>query len=113
MVENESQVPDNKKLRVIFRIEPGSLGPDGMVHIETFCGFVQNDLAHLDSEFIFWEVAPRYDKLLPEIEYTVGGKRLSHEKAAMYMTLFEKHLEEFEIHLGENISRLIEEFLNR
>lgn len=113
MMTKESRVPDSKKLRVMLRIEPGSLGADGLTHVEAFCDFVQKDVASIGSEFIFWEVSPRYDKSLPEIEYKVGEKRLSHEKAAMYMTLFDRHLEEFEIHLGENISRLIEQFLER
>ncbi len=27
----------NKKLTVLFRVEPGSLGPDGSEHVEEFC----------------------------------------------------------------------------
>ena len=50
--------PENKKMTVIFRIEPGSLGPDGIEHVSEFCLFAQTQLRacsveYLNSQFVF------------------------------------------------------------
>ncbi len=104
-------LPQDKKLTVLFRVESGSLGPDGEKHVEPFCEFAEKELLTLDSDYIHWEIAPRRDKSLPEMEFKVNGRKLSHDKAARYLEVFEQDLDEFELHLAGNISRLIGEFM--
>ncbi len=104
-------LPQEKKLTVLFRVEPGSLGPDGSEHVGKFCDFAQKEFELIDSDFIHWEIVPRYDKSLPEMEYRVGVKILTHDKAEKYLKIFEKILDEFEDDLVKTLSRLIGQFL--
>ncbi len=103
---------------MIFRVEPGCLGPDGENLIDDFCQFAQPriDLQNT-SERVSWtdliicELSPRRDKSLPEVQYTINTKALSHDKAARYFALFNKRLEEFEHDLNEELSDLIDAYL--
>ena len=70
----------NKKLTVIYRLEPGCLGPQGLDHIDNFCYFAQEKVQSIDSDIIIWKVLPRNDKILPEMEYKLNNKKLSREK---------------------------------
>ncbi|MGX5172470.1 hypothetical protein ACUR5C_00415 [Aliikangiella sp. IMCC44653] len=106
-------LPPDKKLNVIYRLEPGCMGPDGIDSIEQFCNFAQQEVAGLDADFVHWEILPRFDKSLDEMEYRVAQKRLTHDQAAVYLNLFSKQLDEFEEHLHERIGELIEAFLGR
>ncbi len=110
-MKNNLPLPQDKKLTVLFRVEAGSLGPDGSDHVEAFCEFAQKELLTLDSDYIRWEIIPRHDKSRSEMEFMVSGKRLSHDMAARYLEVFEQDLDEFELHLAGNISRLIGEFM--
>lgn len=110
-MKNNLPLPQDKKLTVMFRIEAGSLGPDGDKHVGSFCEYAEKELMSLDSDYIHWEIVPRHDKSLPEMEFKVNGRRLSHDKAARYLEVFEQDLDEFELHLAGNISRLIGEFM--
>ena len=98
---------------VLFRVEPGCLGPDGIDHIEKFCLYAEKQVASVDADFVHWDIVPRLDKKLPEIEYKVSHKKLSHDKAAKYLNIFSKNLDEFEAHLNDKLTLLIEEFLTR
>jgi len=106
-------LPQEKKLTVLFRVEAGSLGRDGDAHAEAFSRFAENELISLDSDYIHWEIVPRHDKSTPEMEYRVNGKNLSHDQAAKYLEVFGQDLDEFELHLARNLSRLIGEYLGR
>ncbi len=106
-------LPQARKLTVLCRVEPGCLGPDGKDHIEEFCDFAQTQVASIDSDFVIWNLVPRYDKTLPEMEYKISDKTLSHDKAAKYLTIFKKNLDEFEEHLNEKLSQLIDQYLGR
>ena len=78
---------DERKLTVLFRVEPGSLGPDGSEEAQLFCDQSQQQLAALDADFIHWQIIPRFDKTQPELEYKVGNKRLVRSQAAQYLKL--------------------------
>ena len=95
---------------VLFRVEPGCLGPDGIEHIEKFCNFAEIEVANVDADFVHWDIVPRFDKTLPEIEYRISHKRLTHDKALKYLSLFDKNLDEFEEHLNDKLALLIDEF---
>ncbi|MFT6386758.1 MAG: hypothetical protein ACJAUP_000126 [Cellvibrionaceae bacterium] len=102
-----------KKLSVICRVEPGCLGPTGVDHIEQFCHLAEKGVARVDADFVHWHITPRYNKSLCEMNYSVDGKDLSHDKAEKYLQLFQKDLDEFEGHLQENLANMINLYLNR
>lgn len=106
-------LPLYKKLNVLFRVEPGCLGPDGKDHIEGFCKFAKKQVASLHSDFVRWSITPRYDKTLPETEFKTRGKRLDHDKAEKYLLIFGQELEEFEEQFQELLSELIDQYLGR
>lgn len=104
---------DEQKITVIFRVEPGSLGPTGIDHIEQFCPLAQSAFEKIDADFALWQIIPRHDKSLPELEYRLNGKGLNASQAEKYLSVFNRHIDELEEHLEENISLLIENFLGR
>lgn len=107
----KSPLPQDKKLTVIFRVETGCLGPEGISHIDDFCNFAQKDIETVDADFVHWELIPRHDKTLPEMQYKINNKGLDHDKASKYLQLFNKDLDEFESHLHEKLAELIDQYL--
>lgn len=106
-------LPDHQKLTVTYRVEPGCLGPEGKGYVDAFCVFAQSKVVDLDADFICWNIVPRSDKTLPEMQYHIATKQLTHDKADKYLQLFGKSLDEFEDHImGESVA-LIEQFFNR
>jgi hypothetical protein len=103
---------EEQKLTVISRIEPGCLGPEGISHVDDFCGFAQKELASLDSDFVHWELTPRHDKSLSETQYKLSHRRINHRQAKQYLKLFNESLNEFETHLYEELAELIDQFLS-
>lgn len=108
-----NSLPDDKKLIVLFRVEPGCLGPNGKDYIEDFCYFAAKALAEVDAGFVRWQIVPRYDKSLPETQYLLAGKQLTYQQACKYMVLLGKELDDFEMHLNDKLSELIDEHLGR
>lgn len=104
-------LPQEKKLTVIYRVEPGCLGPQGKDKIEDFCRFVQKKIETLDADYIIWEISPRHDKNLPEMQYKAIGKKINHDQAEKYLAIFEKELDEFEGHLIDKLTDLINEYM--
>ncbi len=113
MTKRELALSEEKKLKVTFRVEPGCLGPNGAEMAEAFCQYAQANVATLDSNYIIWNILPRFDKTLPELEYHALNKRLNHQQAEKYLMLFSKSLDEFESHLEQKLSDLIESFCAR
>lgn len=103
----------DKKLNVIFRVEPGCLGPEGADRIDGFCKHAQIAMEPIDSDFVHWEITPRNDKALAEMQYRITNKNMTHEQAEKYLSLFEKNLDEFEGHLHDKLAMLIDEYLER
>ncbi len=104
-------LPQEKRLFVLFRLEPGCLGPTGIELIEKFCDYANDQIAHLPyAQFKF---VPRYDKTLPEWEYTISGKNLDPNKVATYLQAFDQQKTEFEDNLEMQLTEYIESFLNR
>ncbi|MEJ2529129.1 MAG: hypothetical protein P8Z39_03340 [Gammaproteobacteria bacterium] len=110
-MKHDLPLPQEKKLTVLFRIEPGSLGPDGDKHMDDFCAFAQKELDGLDADYMHWEIIPRHDKSLPEMEYRINNRRLPHDKAAKYLEIFGQDLDGFELDLARSLSSLIGRFL--
>lgn len=106
-------LPQEKKLSILCRVEPGCLGPDGADHIVEFCAFTQKAIESIHSDFVHWSIVPRDDKSLPEMAYQINQKKLNHDKAAKYLALFNKNLDEFEGRLHESLAHLINQYLGR
>lgn len=112
-MKNRLPLPQEKKLTIVYRIEPGCLGPNGKDHIIEFCSFAQKEVESIDSDFILWVIEPRYDKAMPETQYKINNKRLTHGKASKYLNIFKKNIDEFEEHLNEKVVHLIDQYLGR
>jgi len=112
-VKEKLPLPQNKKLTIVFNVEPGCLGQNGMNHVEDFCQFTQNKIKSINSDIIIWEVLPRYDKSQPEIQYKLNNKKLSNDKAAKLLALFDQKINEIEVQLEDKIIILIEQYLGR
>jgi hypothetical protein len=108
-----SPLDNDKKLNVVFRVEPGSLGPKGMEYVEDYCVRAQQELGSRLENFVSWQFVPRYDKSKPEIEYGVGHKKITNTQAEKYLSLFGQDMEDFETELVIGVSRLINVFFGR
>jgi len=106
-------LPEDIKLSVVYRIEAGCLGPEGVSHISSFCAFAQKELRALNSSYVNWNIEPRSNKALPEMQYSAIGKGMSHSQADKYLAIFDKSLDEFEIDLGQQMAGLIDRFFDR
>lgn len=106
-------IPQDKKLTVINRVEPGCLGPNGDNLVKDFCVFAQKEFADQELEYIDWQVIPRVDKTLSELQYRVNNKDLTRDQAEKYLSLFDERIEEFESLLGDMLTHLIEDFAGR
>lgn len=104
---------DDKKLSIVFRLEPGCLGPKGKDCVEDFCMFARSQLRTIDSSVVNWEIIPRFDKSLPELEYRITNRKLSQDKAARYLKPFNKSPVEFEHLINSQLPKLIEDYFKR
>lgn len=110
-MKNELPLKENRKLSVTYRVEAGCLGPDGENYIADFCKFAQSALQTLDSDYIVWLIVHRKDKTLPETQYSVTGKKVTHDQAEKYLAVFGKNLDEFEEHLSDQLTTLVDQFM--
>ncbi|XOV77346.1 MAG: hypothetical protein ACFHVJ_10320 [Aestuariibacter sp.] len=105
-----TSLPQDKKLHVLFRVEPGCMGPAGLDHIQEFIKFAQDEVERFHPEFVHWEIVARMNKKLPEMQYKVGNKNLTHDKAARYLDHFDQCLDDFEEELHDLIAELVDKF---
>ncbi|WP_051143771.1 hypothetical protein [Psychromonas hadalis] len=100
-------------MTVIFRMEPGSLGPDGAQYINEFCEFAQMQLQACSEPYIRWTIVPRLDKTLAEMEFKLASKKLTTAKAAQYLAVFSEDLAHFEEQLENNLEAIINQYFGR
>ena len=105
--------PENKKMTVLFRMEPGSLGPDGAQYISEFCDFAQIQLQACAEAYIRWAIVPRLDKSLAEMEFQLSSKKLTSAKAGQYLAVFGENLDHFEEQLEDNLEAIINQYFGR
>ena len=105
-------VPPEKQLTVIARVEPGSLGPDGMDKIEDFCRYANHNMVSDGQRYTRWQIIPRYDKTLPEMEYYIQHKKLNNFQVSKYFGFFQSALEVFEEDFYSHLTNLIEHYLD-
>ena len=108
-----ASLQENQKLVVIYRVEPGCLGPEGDSLVDDFCNFAQSKFQDFNTDCIVWHIVPRKDKAIPEMEYNVADKKLNHIQAEKYLAVFGKELDELEGHLSGTLTSLINEFMGR
>ena len=106
-------LPDDKKLKLTYRLEPGCLGPKGGDYIEGFCQFASKKVEALDADYILWNIIPRFDKHLTEMAYSVSDKHLSDKQADQYLRIFDKTLEEFEDNIQNECIALITQYMDQ
>jgi len=104
-------IEDERKLVVVFRVEPGSLGPDGVDHVIGFCLYSQQELENNNEKLVRCEIIPRNDKSLPEMEYRVSNKKLSHGQASKYLSALGGSLDAFDDALLDSMSNFIEQYM--
>lgn len=105
-------LPDEKKLAVTYRVESGCLGPKGAELVSNFCQYAHQKIQTLDADYVSWNIIPRQDKTLPEMSYRVLGKAINHTQAEKYLSVFSKSLDDFECHLSDKLTQLINEFMD-
>jgi hypothetical protein len=110
-MKNLLPLQDDKKLSVTYRVEPGCLGSEGESHVAKFCSFAHAELQSLDSDTIVFNIVPRADKILPEMEYSIGGKKINYTQAEQYLEAFDKSLDDFESQLSDRMAALIDDFI--
>ncbi len=98
---------------VLYRVEPGCLGPDGKSLIEAFCKFANEAFGTLFAQHVELLFVPRYDKSLAEIQYQYNGKNLSGEMAKKFFNAQSVEIDDFEEQLNDRLSGLIDTFLAR
>jgi len=106
-------ISEEKKMTVIFRMEPGSLGPDGRQYISEFCEFAQVQLQACSAFYINWSITPRLDKSLAEMEFQLANKKLTSAKASQYLAFFNENLDNFEEQLENNLEAIINQYFGR
>ncbi len=104
-------IPEDKKLTVVFRVEPGCLGPEGAQYIDAFCEYSTQQFKCIDADCVIWKIVPRKDKKLPEVEYFALNKRLNTGQANTYLSVLEKDLDELEGHLHSSLATQIDAFM--
>jgi len=109
----DSSLPHSQRLTVIYRIEPGCLGPQGDSHIDTFCAFAQDSFDALALEYIDWQLLPRQDNAAAEIQFKIDRKTLTRDQAEKYLRLFEEDIVEFESLMGDTLTHLVEDYFRR
>ena len=105
-----SPIPEDTQLTVLYRVEPGCLGPDGKTLVEEFCQYAHSGFQLLNIAGINWQVVPRYDKSLVEIEYQLNGKKLTNDQADQCLERLGRELDDFEIMLGDRLASMIDRF---
>jgi len=111
IMKNNLPLPQEKKLTVLFRLEPGCLGPKGGEHIDNFCQLAQKEFESLHSDIVYWNIVPRNDKSLAEMQYRINDKNLSHDKAEKFLDIFNINISGFEDKVHKKLAAFIDQYL--
>jgi hypothetical protein len=101
------------QLTVLYRLEPGCLGPEGKAFIEEFCQFAMPLIAAQTASYMVWQLVPRYDKTLAEIEYSMSGKRLSESQGERVLAMYGASADAIVEQLNDQMTWLIDQFFGR
>lgn len=103
-------IPENKILTLVYRVEPGCLGPEGISQIEDFCQFAQSNISTASHDFLSMKIIPRYDKTISELQYQINQKILSQDQVVKYLSIFKQDISSIEDGFLEEIANLIEKY---
>ena len=112
-MNSELNIPKEKKLTILYRIEPGCLGPDGKLEIDEFCLFASTKITDMKLMFVNCTIEPRNDKTLPELQFYLLGKHISYDQAKLYMHKFERDIDVFFEDLDDRLANYIDEFIQK
>ena len=112
-MKNDPAIPPDKKLTLLYRLEPGCLGPSGKEYIEEFCRYAQEKFATLHADILQCEIVPRHDKSLAEIQYKLKDRLLAQDKVAKYLSAFNRNIEEIEDQINSILVDLINQYMSR
>jgi len=101
------------RLTITFRVEPGCLGPQGNEYVTPFCKQAHQTFQALEADVIEWNIVPRFDKALDEIEFKLQNKLLNQAQTSKYFNIIERSQEETEELLHNKIADLIDEFMDQ
>ncbi|MCJ8167876.1 hypothetical protein [Atopomonas sediminilitoris] len=111
--KSPAALPPERKLQVLCRVEPGCLGSNGAELIEGFCQFAEPLMNQHETALASWQLVPRYDKTLAEVQFSLQQKRLSDEHVARYLQALGRDFDSFEDELHRRLANLIDEYLGR
>lgn len=98
---------------ILYRLEPGCLGPDGRQYITEFCQFAAPLLASQTPVFMRWQLEPRFDKTLPEWQCYFHGKLLNEAQAARLLGHFGADVDGLIEQLNEHLTLMIDQYFGR
>lgn len=101
---------EHQLLNITYRIEPGTLGSNGIDFIEGFCGFLMSQAKDFYPHIIRLTIVPRYDKSLPEKDFFVMNKHISYEQAEKYLQTMNLDIEDVEDQLDDRASLMVDDF---
>jgi len=109
-MDHTQPISEKNLLTLVYRVEPGCLGPEGISQIEDFCQFAQSNISTANHNFLSMEIIPRYDKSISELQYQVNNKTLSQDQVVKYLSIFKQDISSIEDDFHEEIANLIEKY---
>ena len=109
-MQSNLPLPQEKKLFVIYRLEPVCLGSVGYKKINQFCAHITKNVLPIDSGFIKWTVLPRLKAKEREIEFRMGGKLLKKHQVVRYLAVFDRDYDLFEDTINQSIMEQIDHY---
>lgn len=106
------ELSEENKLTVECRVEGGCLGPKGDDYVDGFCDFVSKQFSSWEADLLIWQVVPRHEKSLSELQYKLQGRNLSRSQAKKYLESFGKNIDELEAEIDESLIVLIEDYMS-
>jgi hypothetical protein len=101
------------QINALFRLEPGCLGPNGIDLAYAFCDQIKHDLQSQinNNQVINWRIEPRFDKTLPETEYSFNERPINPSQAKQLAEKLGINLDDIEMNLHDMLAEWIDDFL--
>ncbi len=104
---------NNTLIEATYRLEPGCLGPDGAQYITEFCQFAQPLVSAHAPAFMQWVLTPRFDKTLPELQFSLAGRVLSDSQAERLCSSYQTDADTLVEELNHHLMLLIDQYFGR
>ncbi|PHS20566.1 MAG: hypothetical protein COA86_01050 [Kangiella sp.] len=105
-------IPQDKKLLVIYRLEPECLGTIGHKQINYFCAHITKRILPVDSDFVKWTVLPRLAATEKEVEFRLNGKLLQLPQVVRYLTVFNRDYDAFLDSINNAVLKQVDHYFN-